>query len=80
MSTLLAYTPFLDPLPLHDWWWWTIIPMAFGVSVAYKAVRLADLRDFWRQALVMTVQIVGTLIGLAAGAFVLIELIATRLG
>jgi hypothetical protein len=56
---LLAYIPFLDPLAVfHDWWFVLLIPLAFGISVIYKAMRVPDLGDFWRQVAVMTTLIV----------------------
>jgi hypothetical protein len=76
---MLAYTPFLDPLNLHDHWWFTLIPLALGISMAYKAVRLHDLRHFWKQSLVMTVQVILGMVGLAAVVFIVVELIVPRI-
>lgn len=73
--TLLAYTPFLDPLDLHDAWWLTLAPLALGISIAYKATRMRDLAGYWRAVLVMTIQVLLGMVALAAGAFVLIEVI-----
>ena len=43
-TTLLAWTPFLQPAPAVDrWWWLLIIPLAVGISFAYKATRTADI-------------------------------------
>lgn len=84
MALLLAnaarvYRPFLDPLDLHDAWWLTLIPLALGISMAYKAIRLEDLRRFWTQSALMAFQIVAGMVGLAAAAYIIIELIAARL-
>ena len=70
--TTLAYTPFLQPLPLHDWWWFTLIPMAWFISMAYKGVRLREptARLYWRAVAIMTVQIVLGLVALAIGLYV----------
>ncbi len=64
----LAYTPFIDPIDLHDWWFLLLIPMAFFVACAYKAVRVPSMRKFWPQVISFTIQIVGgiALLGLAA--------------
>ena len=70
-----AYRPFIDPLDLHNVWWFTLIPLALGISMAYKAVRLEDLSRFWKQSLLMTVQVVAGMIGLAVAAFIVVELI-----
>jgi hypothetical protein len=75
----LAYTPFIDPINAHRWWYLLLIPMALGISVAYKAVRIADLKDFPRQVIIMTVQIVIAMIALGAGAFVFVQFVAPRI-
>lgn len=72
---MLSYTPFLDPLDLHEHWWWTLIPLAFGISMAYKAVRVADLRHYWKQVGVMTAQVLAGMVILAAAVFVVVELV-----
>ncbi len=56
---MMAWIPFLEPLNLfHQWWYLLLIPLAFGLSVAYKAIRVPNLRLYWRQVAVMTTQIV----------------------
>lgn len=75
MSTLLAYTPFLDPLDLHTAWWLTLVPLAFGISVVYKAVRVRDFKGYWGQVLMMTVQIILGIIGISAALFMLTEVV-----
>ena len=58
-DAMLAYTPFLEPLPLPQGaWWLTIVPMAFFIAVAYKAVRRNSLNGYWKSTTVMAVQIV----------------------
>jgi hypothetical protein len=77
--TMLAYRPILDPLPAHGpWWWLLLIPLAFGVSVVYKAVRAADLRRFWAQALGMTLQIVLVMGALGVALHVVVEWVLPR--
>lgn len=71
--TLIAWRPFLDPLDLHTLWWLTLIPMALFVAMAYKAVRLPELDDYWRSVAVMTVQIILAMIALAAALHLIIE-------
>jgi hypothetical protein len=73
---LLAYTPFIDPIDAHRWWYVLLIPMALGVAIAYKAVRVADLKDFPRQVAIMTVQIVVAMIALGAASYVFVQFIA----
>lgn len=66
MMTLLAYIPFVHPINLfHDWWYLLLVPLSFGISVIYKALRLPTLDGFWQHVGIMTAQIVLAMIGLA---------------
>ena len=73
--SVLAYTPFIDPLNIHRFWFLLIIPMGLFISLAYKSVRLPDLRDLPKQVLVMTVQITLGMIALGAAAYLLVQFI-----
>lgn len=73
MNLLLAWRPFLDPLNVHELWWAFLLPLALGISIAYKAVRLHDLGDYWRQVLVMTIQIILGLVLLGIAMFIFLE-------
>ncbi|MEX2218344.1 MAG: hypothetical protein WD749_06245 [Phycisphaerales bacterium] len=72
MNLFLAWRPFLDPMQLHGWWWAFLVPLSLGISVAYKAVRVGDLRDYWRQVAMMTVQIILGMVLLGVAAFVIL--------
>ena len=70
----LAFIPFLEPLhALNDWWYLLMIPLAFGIAVIYKALRVVDLRDYWRQVGIMTSQIILAMIGLAVALVILVQ-------
>jgi hypothetical protein len=76
MSAVLAYVPFLDPLPgVNQWWYLLLIPLALGISITYKAVRLPTLASFWRHVAVMTTQIVLAMIALAVFMVVLVQVL-----
>lgn len=69
MIFLLAqYRLFIDPLPIHQYWAWLLLPLCFLFSVVYKAVKVENIRELPRQALSGTMWI---LIGMAAAAAVL---------
>ena len=57
LPTLLAWRPFLDPLPLELYWLWLAIPLVALISVAYKAIRLDDLQQLPKHAARMSVEI-----------------------
>jgi len=79
----LAYRPFLDPLNVHDSWWFFLIPLSFGIAVVYKAARMKSLDHYWRAVFTMTAQIVIAMILLALASYlfvaVYVRFIAERL-
>jgi hypothetical protein len=76
MSDVLAYIPFVHPINFfHEWWYLLLAPLAFGISVIYKAVRLPSLEFFWRSVVVMTLQIVLAMIGLAIALAMLVQFV-----
>ncbi len=59
ITSMLAWTPFIEPMQwVHDWWWTLVVPLSIGLSMIYKALRVVDFRHYWRQVLIMTLQIV----------------------
>lgn len=81
MMTLLAYRPFLDPLPMPPGGWWlTLIPMAVLIAIAYKAVRKPSLKRYWRSVISMSLQIVLFITLAGAGVHVVVEWIVPALG
>ena len=71
----LAYTPFIDPLNAHDWWFLLILPLTLFIAIAYKSVRVSEVKNFWPNVLTMWVQTILGIAGLAVCAWVLIELV-----
>lgn len=66
--TVAAYTPFVTPLPIWDWWLLTLVPLCLGVAIVYKAMKTDDLSKLPKQALLISFWIIG---GMGAAAFVL---------
>jgi hypothetical protein len=83
-SLTLALRPFLDPLNVHDVWWLFLAPMALGISIVYKAVRLPTLERYWLHVFVMVAQIILGMLGLAIASYLFVEVyvrfIADRIG
>ena len=73
--TTLAYTPFIDPIDLHTVWFLLLIPLGLLIAMAYKAVRVPDMADYWRQTIKFAIQIVGGIIGLYVFALVVLNII-----
>lgn len=70
------YRPFIDPLELHQWWFLMLIPMSLGVAMVYRAVRLPTLEKYWTSVMVMTLQIIGGMLLLAAASYWLVMIFA----
>jgi len=71
----LAWTPFLDPLPLSGVWMWLAIPLAAAIAVVYKALKLPDLRDVPAEAARLTFVILIALLAAAVGLWALTEIV-----
>jgi len=77
---LLAYLPFLEPVPgLGRVWMLLLPPLAFGISMIYKAMRVPDLDRYWRSVGVMTVQVVLGMAGLALMLGLLVQVVVPLL-
>lgn len=68
----LAWTPFLDPIPIwsNAVWPWLIVPLTIAVSLVYKSVKCRHMRQVPREAAVIALWIIlGMIIaaGLLAG-------------
>lgn len=69
-----GWIPFLYPMhSVHHWWYVLMVPLAFGVSMIYKAVRMRNLDRYWGHVVIMTVQIIAGLVGLALALGILVE-------
>ncbi|MFG0282883.1 MAG: hypothetical protein ACF8R7_00535 [Phycisphaerales bacterium JB039] len=69
---ILAWRPFLDPLPLEGTWFLLLAPLALLISMGYKAVRVPNMERYWRDVLVMTMQVIIFMILLWIGSYLLI--------
>ena len=81
LTSLPPWRPFLDPLSAHDWWYLFLVPLALGISVTYRAVRMerVDGAVYWRQVAVMTAQIVLAMVLLWVAAFVFLQYVVPLL-
>jgi uncharacterized membrane protein YwzB len=56
-----------------------LIPLAFGIAVIYKALRMRTLDGFWRHVTVMTTQVVLAMIALAIALTIVVEVVVPLL-
>ena len=77
LPTILAYRPFLDPLPIGNSaaWVWLLVPLVVLVSVAYKTIKLHDLQELPKKSAILALQIF-IFMGLAAGVLWALTLFA----
>ena len=62
----LAYRPFLDPLPVWDYWYLLLLPLCVAVAVVYKSIKCATMRQVPAEAARTTVYIIVGMIAAAA--------------
>lgn len=72
----LAWIPFIHPLNVfHDWWFMLLLPLALGIAMIYKGVRMQSLERFWRETLILASQIVLGMVGLAVFVTILVQVL-----
>ena len=65
MTHMLAWIPFIEPLPtIGPWWPLLLLPLSVGLSLVFRAIRTKDLSHYLRDVTVMTFQIVLAMVGL----------------
>ena len=73
IALVLAFRPFLDPLPTlaGDW---LLVPLIVAIAVVYKTIKLDDLSRLPREATILTAQIAVFMILAGAALWLLVEL------
>ncbi len=80
MIGALAYVPFLEPIrSLQETWYLLLVPLAFGIAVIYRALKLPTLDRYWRAVGTMTLQILLWMAALAVGLVVVVQVFLPRL-
>ncbi len=69
---VLAYRPFLDPLPAWDYWFLLIIPLCAAVAIVYKSMKCSSMKLVPLEAGAIILWIIG---GFSAAAVVLMTLV-----
>ncbi len=79
LAFTLAYTPFVDALSIHEFWYLLIVPMVLFLAIGYKAVRVGDMKDYWRNVFVFVVQVLGVMAVLAVAFTVVVVVLVPML-
>jgi hypothetical protein len=78
--SLLAYAPFIDPLPLWNGWAWWALPLCLGVAVVYKCTKCERMADVPMQSLVIFIWMILGLVGSAAALYGLVAVMKVAAG
>ena len=78
-SFTLAYRPFIDAMSIHDQWYLLIIPMVIFVAIGYKAVRVGEMKGYWKNVFAFTVQVLGVMAVLAIAFTIVITILVPML-
>ncbi len=77
---MLAWIPFLEPMnAMQSVWYLFLIPMSFGISVVYRALREETYVTYWRSVVVMTVQVVVGIAAIAVALAIFVQFIVPLL-
>lgn len=76
MSGLLAYIPFVTPLPLWDYWPLLALPLTIAVSIVYKTIKCREVRQIPREAAVIALWIMLSMVGVAGGVLLIYTVLA----
>jgi len=77
--TALAYAytrPFMQPLPVWNYWYVLLLPLCIAVAVVYKAIKCSSMKQVPRQAASITLWILLSFTAVAAGLAGLVKLVA----
>ncbi len=67
-SAILAYAPFLTPLPIWHYWPVLLFPLCAIVAIVYKSIKCSTMKEVPREATALFMWII---IAMAAAAAVL---------
>ena len=73
-AALLAYTPFVQPLPVWDYWPLLLLPLCAGVSIVYKSIKCRSMSTVPREAADIFITIVAGMLTAAAVLWITVKL------
>ena len=71
-AAALAYTPFVTPLPIWDYWPLLLLPLCAAVAIVYKSIKCRSMSTVAREAGMIFVSI---LVGMAIAGVILAALV-----
>ena len=76
IMSLLAYRPFLDPLPVWNYWYLLILPLCAGVFVVYKSMKCRTMKQVPAEAAMLLVWLILSFAAAAVGLMALVNWLA----
>ena len=67
--------PFLQPLPVWNYWPWLLVPLAVAVAVVYKSIKCRRVKQVPKEAAVLTLWILGGMVVAAGVLAVMVKLV-----
>ncbi len=66
LAQAASYVPLRDPM-WGGWNFWPVflIPLCVGIAIVYKGIRVDDVKELRGAATVLSLQVIGSLVGLA---------------
>jgi hypothetical protein len=74
-SWLLAWVPFVQPLPVWDYWYLLVLPLCAGLAIVYKSIKCDSMRRVPREAAVIFCTIVLGLVAAALAFWVMVRVV-----
>lgn len=76
VSTSLAWTPLLQPLPgVQEHWLWLLPVLVVGIAMMYKAIRVERMDRWLREVGTMSLQILLAFGGFAVGLALIVQVL-----
>ncbi len=70
-----AYTrPFLQPMPIWDYWYLLLLPLCVAVAIVYKAIKCRTMKEVPLEAASITGWIMVSFAAAAAGLVLIVKL------
>tara|TARA_X000000368_G_scaffold337039_1_gene274804 strand:- start:1389 stop:1625 length:237 start_codon:yes stop_codon:yes gene_type:complete len=77
---MLGWIPFFEPMnAMQSYWYVLLLPMSFGISIIYRALRHKSYASYWRSVFLMTTQIVLGIVAIAIAISLFVQFIVPNL-
>ena len=70
---VLAWKPFVQPMPVWDYWYLLPLPLCAGLAIVYKSIKCSDMKRVPREALEIFIVIAGGLGAAAVSLWLLVR-------